>query len=592
MKDFKGVKLLTGLLSVMLIVGFSALNVLAGVPKTVSYQGELANSSADSVTMTFSLFDNEDGEGLALWTEEDKAVTVVNGVVSTILGDNNEISESVLSEATHLGIQINGGALMKPLSVLTSSIFAMRALVADRLAADAQVVTLNYAQPGSVKAGDLAENSVEAYNIQENSVSSLKTFESVHNVNPSAEGESYELTKVHQGLVLVSGETVIKLEQPSAENNGQKFTIKKIDEGLQRYGGKEEPGNEPCEIKSDYVEIIVGDGSVEWFDDQTGKFKTNNKFIENRTNKVVLEYKNAYATFISNGSTWYITDSNPPVDIINPVPGGNGIIDSPEDLTTGPISLSLTPASDCDLQSCDSTECSDNLYYMPVFSKFNKDKLRTVEEVLAQGYKCYTDWITDVTDPIVCNPNSFGFNSSIEVKMNVVVRDSSGNLSVYNPPGDITPPGIIDNKDDKLLTTVNPPGSTPSVYLEFYKATDTISDDDTEITYSLYFSKGDSSACLDNLDENRYPTSSNDCQAYTAFANQNIDDQYTPGPTGITTLQPGLLADDSNKLGYDVYTNYDKSVSLEGGESYWFTVVAEDKAGNRKQYKLIYTSPR
>ena len=563
MKSFKGMKLLTGLLSVMLIMGFGTLNALAGVPKTVSYQGELANSAADNVTMTFSLFDNEEGSGDALWSEEDKAITVVNGVVSTILGDEVEITEDVLSNATHLGVQINGGELMKPLSELTSSIFAMRALVADRLAADAQVVTLNYAQPGSVKAGDLAENAVETSNIQEGAVSSLKTVESLVNIAPTVPGEAetFELTKVHQGLVLVSGNTTIKLPLP--ENaEGQRFTIKKTDDGLQRRG--QSVGHDACDIMSNQVTIQVGDNSSNvWFTPE-GKFSVDDKKIENRTNFIKLKYKNSFATFISNGELWYITDSNPPVDIINPVPGGFGEVNGPDNLATGQaITMTITNASDCN--ACNYDECGGTLYYMPVFSKNVEHKLKTMDEVFEQGYKCASTWVEvtpSETEPLVftCDPtNNYQYSTTLGVKMNIVVRDEAGNMSVYNPPGDNDPPyvssGSVIYKGSGVDTNLN----EAFISLNWEKADDGVTPQE-EIVYKVEIAQGSTVETIKDF----------------TVVNLTYSEQDNR-----------LLGTEGVRIRYKIYDNDVNSFTLTVGDKYDFYIYAKDKMGNVFPYDKV-----
>ncbi|ETR68249.1 MAG: hypothetical protein OMM_10711, partial [Candidatus Magnetoglobus multicellularis str. Araruama] len=243
--------------------------------------------------------------------------------------------------------------------------------------------------------------------------------------------QSFELNKEDQGLILVSGEVTLTLPPPS-NAAGNKFTIKKIDNGLQR-----ESGN-PCELETNKVTIKCGSNITNWF--------TDSKLIENRTNKIILKYKNAHATFVSDGKTWYITDSNPPLDIFNPVPGANGNITTKgQDIKTFPIPLDLTPATDCDARACET--CKEDLYYMPVFSRSNSHKLKTLDNVILHGEPCLSSWVNDPTN-LTCDPSSapspYNPGELGGFKVNVVVRDYAGNMSIYYPPGDNDAPVASD----------------------------------------------------------------------------------------------------------------------------------------------------
>ena len=571
MKGFKGMKLLTKLMSALLIIGFGASIAIADVPMTVSYQAELANVGNDPITMTFCLIaENEDP--VTKWSETIQNIDVVNGVVSTVLGKINTISEEVLETANQLAIKINDGPFMQPYSELTSSIFAMRAAVADKLADGGLLYTSANLIDNVITGTHIQDETIEASDIKDGSITSEKIVVSVPTPKaPAQEGESasFTLDEDDQGLVLVSGDTTITLPMPSPANKGQKFTIKKTDAGLQRKGGKSE-GSKPCDPRSNIVTIQVDgtNGSIDWFN-QDGTFKTNNKFIEDRTNKITLEYKNAYATFISDGNLWYITDSNPTIDIFNPVPGDLGEIESPDNLTTGLIPLTLIPAKDCDECACDT--CDDTLSYLPIFSKNNDHKLITLDDAIDQGFKCASGWI-DITETenavqFSCDPRVYGYTPG-EVKMNVVVKDEANNLALYNPPGDIDPPYVSDLIEEPFLNNQDVDGNRGYIYLQWDAASDAVSLSDT-LQYKTYL------------------TDSNGNNEQIIFDYQTINDPYS----AATPETVGYLGENKTKFAVRVYFD---TQGLTLANYYKVFLVVKDEAGNEYQYNSLrfYAPPQ
>jgi len=107
--------------------------VQAGVPQLISYQGILTDDSGEPLTgnfiMTFSIYADEVG-GSPLWSEN-KAVDVTEGLLSTNLGTNTELTESVFSDsARYLGIKVESDPEM-PRSRMTSSPYAYRIATVD-----------------------------------------------------------------------------------------------------------------------------------------------------------------------------------------------------------------------------------------------------------------------------------------------------------------------------------------------------------------------------------------------------------------------------------------------------------------------------
>jgi len=561
MKSFKGMKLLTGLMSVMLIIVFGATKVMAAnasVPNKVSYQAELAGdaASASSVGITFTFYD---AEGAKKWCEFQE-IDVINGVVSTDLGSVIDITKDKLDGVTQLGIIIDNGAEIR--SELTSSLFAIRASVADSLAEHAIMLTEgNIGLVGDFVDGEdnIIDDSIKTSSIADGAVTSQKTKVSIVTKTPANGEEPIELTQNDQGLVLVSGRTIIKL--PSPVPAGQKYTIKKTDEGLQRKGGE---SSEPCEPRSNYVTVRAGDGTIDWFTPE-GKFKKNNKLIENRTNSITLEYKNAYATFISDGTIWYITDSNPLIDIFNPVPGGLGEIESPDNLAEGEIPLTLYPATDCDECACDT--CDNKLYYLPIFSTDNDHKLITTADALENGYRCANDWeeVTETVNAFVlkCDPRNYGYTPG-EVKMNVMIRDESNNLSVYNPPGDIDPPELAEGTDEPVLTRDGTDDADLYIYVRWATPDDNVSDK-LNIQYKI-----DLSANGETLN---------------ALAYQSISDSYDP----FRPEKAGYLNAQYTENAVRIYQAGGNN--LVDGTTYTIKLYAKDEAGNEFEYEPLTITP-
>lgn len=119
------------------ILLFSAFSLLSQAPRTISYQGVLADQSGNFLpdgihAVSLSLYDSPTG-GEALFTET-TTVTVARGVFNVILGSiGGGIPESVsFDRAYFLGVSVDGGAELQPRTPITSVPYAMRATFADR----------------------------------------------------------------------------------------------------------------------------------------------------------------------------------------------------------------------------------------------------------------------------------------------------------------------------------------------------------------------------------------------------------------------------------------------------------------------------
>ena len=104
----------------------SASVALAQVPRTISYQGVLANKTGTPVpdgphTLVLNLYGSRTGK-VILYSKTDSIVTV-KGVFSTLL---DAIHDSVVFDRPmYLGISVDGGAELSPRTPLTASPYSL-----------------------------------------------------------------------------------------------------------------------------------------------------------------------------------------------------------------------------------------------------------------------------------------------------------------------------------------------------------------------------------------------------------------------------------------------------------------------------------
>lgn len=126
----------------LLIAGSS----FAQAPKTISYQGYLVDGTNQPVTgnhtITVKLYDVPNG-GAALHSET-FAMNVTSGNFSAIIGSQTAFPSNVMFDKEYwLGISVDGGAEMTPRTLLTGAPYAMTAKVAESVAPNAAVTSLN-----------------------------------------------------------------------------------------------------------------------------------------------------------------------------------------------------------------------------------------------------------------------------------------------------------------------------------------------------------------------------------------------------------------------------------------------------------------
>jgi len=582
MKSLNSLKLLKSLLSTMILIGFGSSIALADVPMTVSYQCNLASSTAETLTkvdMTFYLFAENNPASEALWTYEAENLDVVNGIVSIELGaapDARPITDAVINSAKYIGIKVGDGDIMAPLSKLTSAMYAMRAAFADKFTGGAivfessnlgdNIIEGRSLSPNTITSDKIMDGSVTSDDIADNAISSQKITTSFMSVNAddiTGITKEYTLKKEDQGLILVNGDITINLPPPSAENKGERYTIKKIDDGIKR-------ACDGCNIETETVTIACG----EYKDDIKEEM-----CIEKRIDKVYLEYKNAFATFISDGNNWYIVESNPLQDIFAPVPGNNGNMEDVDLQANTPVDLTWTKATDCDRRRCED-DCLDQLYYMPYFSK--GEKLTSLQIVRDHGYACLEEWLAP--DPkqeilnVTCDTSDV---NEVEepytgtFKVTVVVKDKYGNLAVYCPPGD----NIAPKASEYFWISPEPNFAN----LLWFKANDTLDEYGNEIdgtdsallTYSIYYIEGDNKTCLEDLDKNE-PNPA--CDVQKPHINDVASGTWDPNNRPGTTIK--FQGNDMCSVDIDGLTKDTK---------YTFTIVVEDQAANKMQYDILTT---
>ncbi|NCC52811.1 MAG: hypothetical protein EOM20_16570 [Spartobacteria bacterium] len=130
---------------IILVLGVFTLHVgHAEVPQQMNYQGRLLDNgnlvTSNNVSITLSLYNGPAGGATLLYREVD-TVIVVDGLYSTVIGDNPEtvgVAHTVLNDAltaggasTYLGIALNGASEFTPRAQILSTAFAMQANESD-----------------------------------------------------------------------------------------------------------------------------------------------------------------------------------------------------------------------------------------------------------------------------------------------------------------------------------------------------------------------------------------------------------------------------------------------------------------------------
>ena len=559
MRGLNTMKLLTGILSLMLIIGTAPVMVFAAnsnVPTTVSYQCDLAGAEGTSVTMTFIFYNSSDNEQ---FTKVIDNIPITNGIVSTEV----PIDDEYLDVITKMGVKVNNGDVMNPKVNLTSSIFAMKAKYAEHLVDDGGPGSIDGTAlvDGAITTEKIADEAITSEKLNIGAISSEKLSVKTQSITPTT--IQNELTEDDQGLILVKGNTTVNLPIPAESNKGFKYTIKKIDDGL-RYQVEEK--QRTCEVASDMVTIMCGTGADYNF------ITSNTNYIENRTYYIELKYKNEFVTLVSDGSIWYVLESNPPQDIVNPIPGNVVVVDDIAKST--PAILSWTFATDCPGSNC--YNCGE-LEYMAYIGEGTDGeyKLRTLDAIKNVGKPCDSSWTDSYT--MACNPGAF----DDFYKVNLVVRDSAGNLSIYDPPGDNTPPVVTNTELGQVANTI---GDSTNHYIGLSWNPAKV-EPGVEFTYSVFYVKDSEEGgenCLMGMDNPEGFIPANGCDIVTAIDTQKVSvGTYSASSMEDTLNQILAKSEVTGELRVDI------TEGLEADTDYWLTVIVQDPAGNKKQYNVV-----
>ncbi|MFP4459704.1 MAG: beta strand repeat-containing protein, partial [Candidatus Zixiibacteriota bacterium] len=129
------------MMTVLFLVLFFALSLMAEAPKKINYQGKLTNPDGVSligpVDITFRLYDAESG-GTLLWTESHSSIHVNKGLFDVILGDITPLSGLEFDEQYWLELEVNSEVLA-PRQPFSAVPYAIRSIHAD---------TADYARTG------------------------------------------------------------------------------------------------------------------------------------------------------------------------------------------------------------------------------------------------------------------------------------------------------------------------------------------------------------------------------------------------------------------------------------------------------------
>ncbi|MHB9155779.1 MAG: hypothetical protein ACYC5N_08850 [Endomicrobiales bacterium] len=154
----------------------------AAVPRYVSFQGNLQDSSGNSLTgsydFKFEIFFMEQGGEPGPWLETQVGVQVTNGLYGVSLGANNPLTLA-FDRDYWLEISVKpslSGSYEKlsPRQRLTSSPYAFRSEYTNNAASAAYATTAFYATSAGSVGGDIAANTVGAYQIIDSTITPVK----------------------------------------------------------------------------------------------------------------------------------------------------------------------------------------------------------------------------------------------------------------------------------------------------------------------------------------------------------------------------------------------------------------------------------
>lgn len=134
--------------SLIFVLTFSIEKVQAQIPRTISFQGVLADAQGNLVPdgnhqLQIVLYDQATNGNQVF--VENQTIPVVKGIFNVIIGSVAAIPQSLnFDRAYFLGVRVDGGNELTPRTALTSVPYALRAEranIAESLSPNAAVVT-------------------------------------------------------------------------------------------------------------------------------------------------------------------------------------------------------------------------------------------------------------------------------------------------------------------------------------------------------------------------------------------------------------------------------------------------------------------
>ncbi|MFH0880211.1 MAG: hypothetical protein V2A34_10905, partial [Lentisphaerota bacterium] len=147
--------------------------VVAQVPLQINYQGRLVNGTNlcnGSLPMELMLFTNDIG-GLPVYVDSNSAVSVVDGLYSTVLGDQTvygSLGASLLQSNLYLGVRVNGSVLL-PRERITAVAYA---LLADGVKQGG--ITAGMLADGAIRSNAIASGAISSSHLANGAVTSIK----------------------------------------------------------------------------------------------------------------------------------------------------------------------------------------------------------------------------------------------------------------------------------------------------------------------------------------------------------------------------------------------------------------------------------
>lgn len=128
---------------ILFLVCFSQ-SLSATQPRTISYQGFLKDGTGKPVTtpmnLAFRIYSSTRSTSGPIWNENQRVV-LTNGVYSVLLGSLTPLDALLFDIPYFLGVSVGGGNELTPRQPLTSTPYAFRASLSDKVSTSSQIVS-------------------------------------------------------------------------------------------------------------------------------------------------------------------------------------------------------------------------------------------------------------------------------------------------------------------------------------------------------------------------------------------------------------------------------------------------------------------